>query len=854
VRAGLSMDAVSMLERGVRQAPRRSTITLLARALGLEPDQRRSLIEAASRRQTAGRFDGIEPALTFDSAAHDPIGHHYPAPAPLDLVPAQLPAPSANLVARHDALRSVRSVFERAHDQTGVASVPMVAIHGPPGIGKTALALHAAHGVRPLFPDGQLFVDLRGPEPRPLEAHAVLGTFLRSLGTAPAAIPESLDERVWLYRARLAGRRILVFLDNAQSERQVMPLIPGSSTSGVLVTSRRRLPLLDVTRSIALDTLPPESCIELLTALVGGDRVGNEPDEARRIGALCGGLPLALRISGAKLAVRSHWTLRHLADKLSDEHRRLQELRMGDQEVRAGFALSYGTLAPVDRAAFRLLGLLDGEDFEAWAAAALLDRGIDEAEECLDRLADAQCLTPMPAAEGGGHRYRLHDLMRLFARERLADETPEAEGRAALERYLCTTFALAARADRLLSTGNSQVTLDAGRSLLVGDEIEHSILIADPLRWFDVERRNLLIAVRQAFDAGLWHWAYHIATALFQFFERLSLWDDWLAALRHALDASRRMGDRGAEASSLRLLGRRAERRRETEQATRLFTEALGIFRQLGDPRGQYATHRDLSIIDRICNRHQPAVERLRLALDGARNVNDRFWEAFILRELSIEHRFLQQWDRALECGVGSAELFGHIGEPHQQACTWFELGILERHRQRWTLSTDYHGRAVQVFAQRADRKSEAHALRDVGIGLRQQGRPDEALVNFEKCLRTFAELRDRWEWAGTLQEVAMTTGLRGDHDAARGAAEQAGAMFAELGDTQLESRVHVLLGAIELKMGRREVARSHLSRSLQVLQERADHVWRELAVRGMSGGSDIFAEIALGAVERAGG
>jgi NB-ARC domain len=308
-------------------------------------------------------------------------------------IPAQLPLDIADFTGREDELSALRRYVTRQAGSSS-AAVPILTIKGKPGIGKSALAIHFAHELRPQFPDAQLFASLRGtdPEPKRIAAIAVLGQFLRALGVQDAEIPAALEDASARYRSELAGRRAVVVLDNAADEAQVRPLLPGSPGCVVLITSRGQLAALAGGASLTVDVLPEDDAIALLARLGGEDRIAADPADAIAVVRHCGYLPLALRIAGAKLGTRPAWTSAELAVRLADERRRLEELRVGDLAVRASFALSYQSLAPVQARVFRLLGLLDGPDMAPATVAALAETTLREAEGLLESLLDAHLL------------------------------------------------------------------------------------------------------------------------------------------------------------------------------------------------------------------------------------------------------------------------------------------------------------------------------------------------------------------------------------------------------------------------------------------------------------------------------
>ncbi|WP_327306189.1 BTAD domain-containing putative transcriptional regulator [Streptomyces sp. NBC_01298] len=411
------------------------TRRLLADELGVDPRP-----ELAELQQRILRADSEL------ARAEDPA----PAAAPAHVRPAQLPATVSDFTGRTSFVRDLGAILSGAEGQVMAVS----ALAGIGGVGKTTLAVHVAHAARPHFPDGQLYVDLQGTEARPAEPEAVLGSFLRALGTPDSSIPDSPAERAALYRSTLDGRRVLVLLDNARDAAQVRPLLPGTAGCAALVTSRVRMAGLAGAHLVDLDVMSPEEALQLFTRIVGAERVGAERQAALDVVGACGFLPLAIRIAASRLAARRTWTVSVLAAKLADERRRLDELQAGDLAVKATFELGYGQLEPAQQRAFRLLGLPDGPDISLAAAASVLDLPEHDTEDLLEALVDCSLLES--AAPG---RYRFHDLVRLYARacaER--DEQPPSGCDGALDRlldfYLATAagvYALERPGDRLVA-------------------------------------------------------------------------------------------------------------------------------------------------------------------------------------------------------------------------------------------------------------------------------------------------------------------------------------------------------------------------------------------------------------------
>ena len=331
----------------------------------------------------------------------------------------------------------MRPAVERGRARRG-RSGPYRAGRRSGGLGKTSLAVHAAHRVRGSFPDGQVYVDLLGATPHPLEVGDVLARFLRDLGVDGRDIPVDEAERAARYRTVLAGRRMLVVLDNARDAAQVRPLLPGTASCSVLVTTRSRMPDLASTQLVDLNVLDDEEALTLFDRVVGDERAAAEPEATAEVLLACAGLPLAIRICAARLATRSGWTIATMANRLRQEHRRLDELSVGDLAVRASFQVSFAALparaqpdgiAPAD--AFRLLGLWPGPSVSSVAAAALFGITEDLATDALEALVDARLLEST-----GPDRYKFHDLLRVYAAERAMAEEPRPDRDAAVGRLL----------------------------------------------------------------------------------------------------------------------------------------------------------------------------------------------------------------------------------------------------------------------------------------------------------------------------------------------------------------------------------------------------------------------------------
>ncbi|MEV4076871.1 AfsR/SARP family transcriptional regulator [Nonomuraea fuscirosea] len=583
-RCGRRADALAEYARARR--------TLIAET-GLDPVE--ELHELHQRILTQDPSLDLVPraAATAGEARRPPAkpAHRYLAARPADdpgaPVPAELPPDIADFTGRDREVADLTSALTRPRPGT----VAMASIAGLGGLGKTTLAVHVAHRIVGRFPHGQLYADLRGASADPARPEDVLSRFLFALGVSTTSIPDSLEERVALYRSSLAGRRILVLLDNVAGEEQVRPLLPGAPGTAVLLTGRVRLVGLEGASLLELDVLPSAQAMALLGRIVGDERVQDDPDAALEITRLCGRVPLAVRISAARLLGRRQWSLSHLAGVLGEERHRLDELVAGDLDIRAGFEMSYQTLRPGAQRAFRLAGLLDAPDFASWTVAALLDVPVRQAEREIEILVDAHLLTLTGPDETGGLRYRFHDLIRLYARERAQREDPETERLAALRRALGAWLALAeSAAEHVPGPCHALMHGPAPRWRLPAGVA--GPLLADPMAWFGAEHAALMTAVAQACEAGLPEFAWDLAGSTETYLNVRGLYDGWQRMHEQALALCRRTGDQRGEAVLMRGLlevttwnspaGPGPAMRRMRAGAT----ELLDLFTRLNDPVG----------------------------------------------------------------------------------------------------------------------------------------------------------------------------------------------------------------------------------------------------------------------------
>ncbi|MEU6809107.1 BTAD domain-containing putative transcriptional regulator [Streptomyces sp. NPDC046831] len=744
-----------------------------AEALAVYADTRRLLTDELGvdprpeLRELQQRILRADPALAEPSA---PVAE----PAHVPVRPAQLPATVPDFTGRDAFVSELSDVLASA--EGGVMAVSALA--GIGGVGKTTLAVHVAHQARAAFPDGQLYVDLQGAGPRAAEPETVLGSFLRALGTADSAIPETLQERAALYRSVLDGRRVLVLLDNARDAAQVRPLLPGTDGCAALVTSRVRMVDLAGAHLVDLDVMSPEEALSLFTKIVGEERVASEREAALDVVAACGFLPLAIRIAASRLAARRTWTVSVLVAKLADERRRLDELQAGDLAVKATFELGYGQLEPAQARAFRLLGLADGPDISLAAAAAVLDLPAEETEDLLESLVDTSLLES--AAPG---RYRFHDLVRLYARacaER--DEHPPGERGAALSRLL----------DFYLATAAGVYAIERPGDRLV-DHLERTRYpgLAFPDRhraqdWLYAEAVSLLACVRQSAGPARPDHARDAASSARRADDASAAAGPAPAVLRRAVDtlwasvdlaesgtnskayegvasllreAARRSGDARAEARALimvayvhHITGRFDLAVEAAEQAARL---SAGT-----DPLASCWADNTLGVIALYQNRYADGEARLTRAIEGFRACLDRPGEASALCNLSRIHLATGRTLGAVSLAQRGTDMYDAMGHALKGANGRYALGLALTQSGRTAEAAARLQEALAVFRDSRQQLWEGMSLfRLAEVDLAAQ-RPARAAANAELALGVLRDIGGAWRRGNVL--VVLGRALHG--------------------------------------------------------------------------------------------
>ncbi|MFI7453875.1 BTAD domain-containing putative transcriptional regulator [Nonomuraea sp. NPDC049714] len=664
-------------------------------------------------------------------------------PLQVPQVPRQLPPAGGDLVGRDDELTELRTILLSA--MTAERQV-CCAISGKAGSGKTALAIAAAHAVRDVFVDGQLYAAFRGTGPE--ETKEILGAFLRALGEPASRLPDPVEELSGLFRSRIAGRRILIVLDNAGPEDQIRPLLPAHGGSATLLTSRAALAGLDLDGSLGLDVLEPDDALRLLAQLVGAARVAAEPEAAAEIARLSGGLPLAVRTVGARLAVRQRWPLSVLAARLRDEHRRLDELVAGDLEVRASLHLSYASLPDPLRLAFRRLGVVAVGEFPPWLLAPLLDHPEARAEHIVERLADAQLVDAIGVDLGGQVRYGMHDLIRLFARERADAEEGPADQCQAIER-------LARYLLNLLTDLGTRAPGDAAGSP------------ADVQTWLEQERWLLVQTVELASRFGLHRLACRLSMLLLSSFRLRNAFDAWWRTHDAALEAARSAGDRASEASLLRGLGLLRYEQDRLDDAAVFYGQALAMFREQGDLRGQADCLIGIATAHRERGRFRDALELFEQAGHLCAELDDQAGLAECSYGIGYVNREVGDFARADAALDQALAAYRRIGDRRGEGLTLRSMAMVHRARGDLGPAERLALEAIAVLREGNDQLLTAYGLQCLAKVQIRQGEYALAAETLRQALAVCVALGDRF---GT----ALTTRTIGELHLAAGELDQA--------------------------------------------------------------------------------
>ncbi|MBP2473829.1 DNA-binding SARP family transcriptional activator/tetratricopeptide (TPR) repeat protein [Crossiella equi] len=735
-----------------------------------------------------------------------------PAPAPVVApVPAptrpgslsQLPPNIAGFVGREEETTDLGELLRGAGS---AMSVPVVTLTGPPGVGKTALAIRAAHAVRPHFPDGQIYVNLHGYSPGPpLSPSDVLSRFLRALGVAPEHIPLDAEERAAQYRSLLTGKRLLIVLDNAIGPEQVRALLPGEPGCAVLITSRnalRGMTVLDGARPLSLEVLSPAEAADLLGTILGADVVAAEPAAAQELARLCGHLPLALRVAAGNLAGRPSARIADYVTELTEDNRLAGLSVEGDDAtaVQAAFDLSYDTLDEQAKRLFRLLGLVPGNDFTKEVAAALAGLAPDAALPALRRLGTANLVQHL-----AGDRYQAHDLLRLYAAERAAAEENAQEldraRRALLAYYLHTARA----ASRVLYPEIVRLPLP---------EPEPDLAMGGPeaRAWLAAEHTNIVAAATMSVGP-LAHFSWYLADALRGYLHHSGQVVDWLRVVQTGMAAARAEHDEPGEAAMRLSLGTLHWTLGDNPAAAEQYERALRLQRHIGDTDGEFATLNNLGVVCLKLGRLTESTAHLRraLAIVGSSGGPDEGMVRANLGHLCVHLGELaeaeQHFHRVVALGTGEGGVLA-------RAYGLYGLGrthlARREHEQAEAVLTD----VLASFRELGHRRMLAEVLDGLALARLGVGEPDSAAAAASEGVRLSQGMAHRVAEADALNTLARCSGAE-----AASLFTRAHAVSSETG--YLWGRVQALLGlaAVHRQLGRAELALAEATHAVELLR-----------------------------------
>ena len=785
-RSGLSVRALSNMERGRTTRPFGRSVRLLADALQLD--------EAARAQLTSALLFADQKAGDDGQAAVDQSAAGLDGQRPPLEVPWQMPAPVAHFAGRAAELAALSGLLDQSRaGRTG--TVVVSAIGGTAGVGKTALVTYWAHQVADSFPDGQLYVNLRGYDPaEPMAAADALAGFLRALGVPGHEIPAPEDECAARYRSLLAGRRILIVADNARSAEQVRPLLPGTSGCVIAVTSRDPLAGLvarDGARRLDLDLLSPDEAVGLLRALIG-PRVDADRAAAAALAEQCSRLPLALRVASELAAANPDASIADLVSELADRQRRLDLLNAdGDPHtaVRSVFSWSYRRLDTSTARAFRLLSLHPGPDFDRYSAAALTGRTVPGARDVLEVLARAYLIQPV-----GPARYGFHDLMRAYATGQAAALDSEEERRAALTRLFDYYVYTAAAAMNTLFPAERHRRPSVAPSACAFPPVADR---AAARAWLDAERAGMTdVAVYAADDDWAGH-ATRLAAISFRYLISGGHYREATAINNHACGAARRMGNNAAEADALTNLGALDVQRARYRQAAGHLQQALELSLATGDQTGEARAQTSLGNIylrqgdyDRAARCHQQV-----LVLEQA--LGDRTGEGRAYVNLGIVDMLQGRHQQAIRHYHQALAIRSETGDQRGEAYVRHNLGDAYLRQGRYHRAIGQFRRALTLFCQVGDRTGEVHALTSLGDAYRGEGRLREAFGHHQRALVLCREIRDRSGEAEALNGIGDTFIAAGEPDQARARHAAALALASETGEQDQLARAHSGLASV---------------------------------------------------------
>ncbi|MBC6463555.1 ATP-binding protein, partial [Actinomadura sp. HBU206391] len=765
------------------------------------------------------------------------------------VTPNDLPRDIPNFTGRAAEMKRLLGSLD--HGSLGNVT-PIEVIDGMPGVGKTVLAVHLAHQLAPRYPDGQLFLRLRGHDPNqePVDPRDGVGGLLRLLGVARNRIPASLESRAALWRTELADRRAIIVLDDAADQDQIRPFLPGTSRCLVLVTSRRRLTDLEGVNSVSLDVFPAEDAAALFRRAAGQDRA-MESDDVETVVRLCGRLPLAIQLVANQLRHRPARNVADIATRLSRARLQLAEIRAGDRDVAAAFELSYRGLTDELRQAFRRLGLHTGIDLTAHSAAALIGCDPSTGERILEELLDHHLVEEAVAG-----RVRFHDLLRRYAAERASAEEPEDEARQAVHRLLDHYLYLADKADRVLYEHLRRTEVDIVHEPESPPRLETA---QEAQEWMKAERVNLVASSQHAAEHRWQPHAWQLPQVLAGFLERFGYWDDAVATHEKALVICRAMDNREGEAKALLELSLVRGHTGHFDVALDYSHEALTIYRSIGDHLGEAET---LDQQARVCwysGRFKAALAHAEAALELFREVGHlhgecqalihkgvALWQAGMYREAvtdfeevialnqDIGDRRLQAQvqnnigEIALRLGDGRRAMrmfhealvaIRDIGWAQSEGVVLNNIGNSHLYLKEHDEALHFYREALKIYHTTGDRRNTANVLNNIGSAYVRDQRYPEGLIHHQKALGIAQVIADPFEEVRALRGIGEVHRGSGQYGAALEHHEQALTLARDLADPYEEACCLEALGNATLQVQGHDAAKPLWSEALAIFE-----------------------------------
>jgi DNA-binding SARP family transcriptional activator/tetratricopeptide (TPR) repeat protein len=709
----------------------------LVEQLGVEPGAQLQRLHRAVLNRDA-ELDPPDPAHAAPPGGHRPkadvvvssgradsgtVAPTGPATSSEPVVPRTLPADTADFTGRTNEIRLLRE--ELSGD--GRTGATVATITGRGGVGKSTLCVHVAHMLLDEYPDGQLYVDLHGLSGDvAAEPITVLGRFLRLLGVDDTAVPDTLDERAELYRNLLANRRVLVVLDNAADDTQLLPLIPAGHTCGVIATSRVRLGASVGVATLNLGVLSMEEAVRLLTHIVGPQRSAAEPDAVAEVARMCDRLPLALRIAGWRLAARPHWNAADLVHQLRDSHTRLDRLSLGNLDVRECIGASYAGLAADAKRLLAGVGDLGIEEVERWISAALLDGSMARADDVLEQLVDAQLAELAGREPDAPVRYRIPDLICLFAAERAGQDGCRPQHEAARIRVFGACLSMLEAAYMSVCGGGYLATL-RNSPRWGGPGLALDTLAADPLRWFDREAATIATLLRRAASDGhgavCWELGA-LAALMFRMRRRLDVLAEMLEI---ALTAARNVEDIRGQAVVLTQLGLLCTDRADYPRAVGYMKKAVRLFEQVADWHGHAVVTTYLGTVLHYLGEDEKALAHYGAALPTLRDLADHGGVALALRgmgQIRLRRRCFADAERYFTEALAS---YRKAGSRRGLAHVTGWQAMLRLHQERYADAEAKFQEALDAARALGDRPAQAQSLHGLSLCCMRQGALDRA-------------------------------------------------------------------------------------------------------------------------------